>query len=57
MEAFLDDDFYNWAEKNEDKWEKLENADDLLWYYNYEDLLNWVKCEENNLITKYDKRI
>lgn len=54
-EAVLDDDFYDWYESNEDKCEELEDADDLLWYYDYEGQLNWKKCENDDLIIKYKK--
>lgn len=54
-EAVLDDDFYDWYENNEDKCEELEDADDLLWYYDYEGQLNWKKCENDDLIIKYKK--
>lgn len=53
-EALLDDNFYNWYEENEEKGEELKEADDLLWYYNYGDL-NWKRCENSNLIQKYEK--
>lgn len=43
--AVLDDAFYDWYENNEDKCEELKDADDLLWYYDYEGQLNWQKCE------------
>ena len=55
-EALLDDNFYHWFEENEDKCEKLETADDLLWYYDYKRLFNWKKCEKDNLINKYGKK-
>ena len=54
-EALLDDNYYDWYEENEDKCEELEDADDLLWYYDYEGQLNWKKCKKENLIIKYGK--
>lgn len=54
-EALLDDNFYDWYEENEDRCQELDDADDLLWYYDYEKELNWRKCQEKNLIIKYGK--
>ena len=54
--AVPDDIFYDWYYENEDKYEELDDADDLLWYYNLEKRLNWKICEDNDLIKKYEEK-